>query len=253
LRRSTGGRAARGRAAPADRRAAGPSRLPGVYIGLAALRLEHLDEVLTHVHRCFRWPASPVRTRWPTHGCASPPARSYLRARSASPGTMPRRRSTPRCSPARTGAPSGHSKRTRWRRSGPATPSLRSRARPGWRGRATRRRGRRTQPGRDAAIRLRCRQGNRRLREDQQRHRRRPLPQRENNREPSGAHLRQARRPPTRGTDGDNRARGQRLMPARDAPVSGAFPGDRSVDTARPASAPIRRTGSVNHDPFGRI
>ena len=26
----------------------------GVYIGLAALRLEHLDAVLTHVHRCFR-------------------------------------------------------------------------------------------------------------------------------------------------------------------------------------------------------
>jgi len=26
----------------------------GVYIGLAALRLEHLDDVLTHVHRCFR-------------------------------------------------------------------------------------------------------------------------------------------------------------------------------------------------------
>ena len=26
----------------------------GVYIGLAALRLEHLDEVLSHVHRCFR-------------------------------------------------------------------------------------------------------------------------------------------------------------------------------------------------------
>jgi hypothetical protein len=26
----------------------------GVYIGLAALRLEHLDDVPTHVHRCFR-------------------------------------------------------------------------------------------------------------------------------------------------------------------------------------------------------
>src|SRR5262249_56911281 len=26
----------------------------GVYIGLAALRLEHLDDVLAHVHRCFR-------------------------------------------------------------------------------------------------------------------------------------------------------------------------------------------------------
>src|SRR5215831_12136703 len=26
----------------------------GVYIGLAALRLEHLDDVLTHVHRCFQ-------------------------------------------------------------------------------------------------------------------------------------------------------------------------------------------------------
>jgi DNA-binding CsgD family transcriptional regulator len=26
----------------------------GVYIGLAALRLEHLDDVLTHVHRCLR-------------------------------------------------------------------------------------------------------------------------------------------------------------------------------------------------------
>src|SRR5262249_11613256 len=26
----------------------------GVYIGLSALRLEHLDDVLSHVHRCFR-------------------------------------------------------------------------------------------------------------------------------------------------------------------------------------------------------
>jgi hypothetical protein len=49
----------------------------GVYIGLAALRLEHLDDVLTHVHRCLR----VARLTGPGHDGPPLAMRHRLRAR----------------------------------------------------------------------------------------------------------------------------------------------------------------------------